>query len=185
LIDISLPVPADRPFPLRTVLACLTIIAGLVAWQAETDRLRSDGVPAGLQATMTYEHVAGNSFMPGSNKALLRVFVFPTEVAAAIEEGKRPFLEARFTDDHYAEWHETPVLRDERWTAIKCECVDPTEGPLGSFIEKSAFHVTVDPAVEKTINEALLVSGSYYAYGAHNLLLVIPSKAIAVYAFIK
>ena len=184
MIDFSLPVPADRPFPLRTVLACLTIIAGLVAWQAETDRLRSDGVPAGLQATMTYEHVAGNSFMPGSNKTLLRLLVIPTEVAAAIAEGKRPFLEARFKDD-YADWHETPVLRDERWPAIQCECVDPTEGPLGSFVEKSGFHIPVDPAVEKTINDALLVPGSYYAYGAHNLLLVIPSKAIAVYAFIK
>jgi hypothetical protein len=134
---------------------------------------------------MTYERVAGNRFMPGGNKTLLRVFVIPQSVAATIAEWKQSYLEAQFAQDGYAEWHETPVLMDERWPAIKCECVDPTEGPLGSFIEKSAFHIPVDPAVEKAINDALLVPGSYYAYGAHNLLVVIPSKAVAVYAFVK
>src|SRR5690349_15117198 len=112
MIDISLPVPADRPFPLRTVLAGLTIIAGLLAWQADTNRRRSDGVPAGLHAVMTYESMAGDSFLPSSNKTLLRVFVIPQSVAATIAERKRSYLEVQFADDGYAEWRETPVVLD-------------------------------------------------------------------------
>jgi hypothetical protein len=185
MLDVVGPLTSASPFPLRTVLAGLTIIAGLLAWQADTDRRRSDGMPADLHAIMTYESMAGDSFLPSSNKTLLRVFVIPLSVAATIAERKQSYLEAQFADDGYAEWRETPVVLDDRWPAVRCECVDPTEGPIGAFLEKSVFHIPVDPEVERSINEALLVPGSYYAYGVHNLLLVIPSRNVAVYAFVK
>src|SRR5690349_15012614 len=68
MLDLSLPIPARRPFPLRTVLACLTILASLVFWQIQSNWVRTDGVPDDLHAVMTYESMAGNNFLPSSNK---------------------------------------------------------------------------------------------------------------------
>ena len=183
MIDVSLPVPADRPFPWRTVVACLTTIACLLGWQLETNRLRSNAVPIGLQAMMTYESLAGDGFMPGSNKTLLRVFVIPRIIASVIAEGKQPFLAAQYPE--YREWRETPVVMDGHWPPIHCECLTPIAGPIGNYLERS-LRISLDPAVEKTINDALLAPGSFYAYrGNYSLLLIIPSKAMAVYAFVK
>ena len=185
MLDLSLPIPARRPFPLRTVLACLTILAGLVFLQIQSNWVRTDGVPDDLHAVMTYESMAGNNFLPSSNKTLLRVYVIPRTVSAAIAEGKRTYLDAQYAVGGYAEWHETPVVLDERWPSVECGCVDPTEGPIGAFLQKSGFYIPVDPAVEKGINDALLVPGSYYAYGEHNLLLIVPATNVVVYAFVK
>ena len=139
MIDVSLPVPADRPFPWRTVVACLTTIACLLGWQLETNRLRSNAVPIGLQAMMTYESLAGDGFMPGSNKTLLRVFVIPRIIASVIAEGKQPFLAAQYPE--YREWRETPVVMDEHWPPIQCECLTPSPDPLVTTSnDRSAFH---------------------------------------------
>ena len=183
MIDVSLPFPAGRPFPLRTVLACLTAIGCLLAWQAEGNRLRASVIPPGLQGMLTYESVAGDSYMPGSNNTLLRVFTIPQILASAIADGKQFYLAAQYPD--YREWHETPVVMDEHWPPIHCECLTPIAGPLGNYLERSV-RISLDPTVEQTINEALLAPGSFYAYkGSHGLLLIMPSKAMAVYAFVK
>ena len=154
MFDLSLPIAARHPFPLRTVVICLTVLAGLVGWQVQANWVRSQGLPAGLRATMTYERMAGDSFLPGSNKTLLRVFVIPRIVAQTIAAGRQPFLAAQYGADGYREWHETPVILDERWPEIRCDCIDPTEGPIGSFIEKTGVRIPVAPAVERAINDA-------------------------------
>jgi hypothetical protein len=177
---------AHRP-PVRYLLAGLVLLLALVGWRSFDDWWNARDLPRWLQPSLIYYAKYGSLFGPGGNATILKILALPSGIAGAINNGGLSFIVAQPPEPGiaYREWFETPVMMDERWSPADCECLDPMEAPIGNFL-RHKDPIEVNPIFVKMTNDALLNEGNYYAYGGnHSLLLIIPSRSLAVYAFVK
>ncbi|RDE07913.1 hypothetical protein [Pelagibacterium lacus] len=147
-------------------------------WAADaTQDWRMSRIPALLAASeITYSSEVGGAPGPGANEGGLAAYALPDATVAALERQGLDFLA---TPD--LAWHPTP-LGGPSGEAL----TDPATGhpDIRRFIERYVS-VALDPAIERSLNEALATPGTYYAFPRDGISVVIvaPSMARAFFAY--
>jgi hypothetical protein len=159
--------------------AAVFLVALFVTFKFMEWRFRLSHVPEGLGvSTVLYAHEQswGSPFLPlpGDNETGVIVYELPEATAREIEKDGIEYLRRNAAHDQrwrglFLEWHATPIA-ERNWT-------------LSSFLHKYGFPIDVDADVERSIDEAVVRPGSYYAYGRSGLLMLIPAKRRAVFAY--
>lgn len=146
-------------------------------WAADTtEDWRMARIPALLAATeITYSAETGGDIGPGANEGGLAAYALPDATLAALERQGLDFLATP-----ELVWHPTPM-----GPAAEALTDAATGHPdIRQFIERYVS-VALDPAIERSLNEALATPGNYYAFprAGISVVIVVPSMARAFFAY--
>jgi hypothetical protein len=186
----STPTPPERR---RGCLTALLVIIGVVVGMfLLTSHLHTTNfAPNDLEVTgILYDKQErwGIPFfgLPGDNETGLVVYGLKDAIADRISaEGIGFFYRAENRERRtgrqvaYAEWHETPIIVDRRWTFR-----GSPPPRIAEYLDRYGFSIAIDKSIETMIDDAIRQPGSYYAYGpAGGLVIVIPKARRAVFAY--
>lgn len=134
-------------------------------------------------------------FGPGGNATGIRVYQLPDNIANDIQnQGIGYFYKLSSSTknkidsrEHYKNWLETPIQTTKHWTnymSLSDDADYSIETPsINHYMGAYGFHIKINPAVEKMVNDAITKSGSYYAYGRSGVIIIIPEQRKIVYAY--
>jgi hypothetical protein len=131
-------------------------------------------------------------FGPGANETGIIVYPMPEAVAAGLIAEGVAYLEAlprnQRGDWHgtYDNWRDTPIRQDKHWPVIAasephiCGAISPG---IGDYTFPYDVCIPFDRDIERMVNQAIFVPGSYYAHGRAGVLILIPKARRIVYAY--
>ncbi len=181
----------------KWLIGSLVGIAALyLGWQVIEYRHHLSFVPPDMGVwRVRYVSEKAVGFGPGANEAGIIVFDLPSDTVAAIETGGIAWLDALRTTNlaQGTNWQATPLVTDEPWAdpaLCSASGSEPSElatshncPGIAGFLDRYGIYLSLDPAVEKLVNDAIFATGSYYAFGRTGLLIVIPAQARVVFVY--
>lgn len=118
-------------------------------------------------------------YISGEGRVGIIVYQMPDAVASELSSKGLEYLEnlpstASAWNGHgrYSDWRLTPMEMKGAWG---------TDGsPIGNYLGRYGDFIRVAPGVADLVNNALLMSGSYYALGRRTIVLIPSAKRVVV-----
>jgi hypothetical protein len=162
------------------LLTC--VMVGTTVWLEQRDYdFHMRLIPRGLQVvSMTYHKEDAGGFGPAANESGVIVYTLPREVAADVDRHPMTFFAS--LGPRWRDWKPTPIPIDRAWSAgPESASYAPSVSPVTAYLDKYAGGVEIAPEVRDAIDDAILHSGSYYAFTPGGGLIIVTPGQNAVY----